>query len=76
MPGLVPGILLRCHWPRAGVRHSLHQFADLRFQKLICRHRPLHGFARVTATSRDGLVRHAPVMNDEIARQQGVTQIT
>jgi hypothetical protein len=31
---------------------------------------------RVTATSRDGLVRHAPVMNDEIARQQGVTQIT
>jgi hypothetical protein len=76
-PGLAPGILLRCNRSAQACDSACINFADLRFQKLICRHQPLHGFVRVTAASRDGLVRRAHVMNDEIWRgQQGVTQIT
>lgn len=41
---------------RVGVRHSLHQFADFRFQKLIRHDQRLHGVTRVAAASRDGLV--------------------
>ena len=76
MPGLVPGILPRCHCPAQACYTACINSKTSDSRNSFAGHQPLHGFARVTATSRDGLVRHAPVMNDEIARQQGVTQIT
>src|SRR5450755_4733188 len=40
--------------PRVGVRNSLHQLANFRFQKLICHYQRPHRFARVAG--RDGLI--------------------
>src|ERR1700722_9207203 len=47
-----------------GVRYGLHQFADFRFQKLICHDQRLHCSASITAASRalcsatSGYVKH------------------
>jgi hypothetical protein len=41
---------------RVGVRNSLHQFADFRFQKLVRDDQRLDRIACVAAACRDGLV--------------------
>jgi hypothetical protein len=49
------------------VRHSLHQFADFRFQKFVRDDQRLHRVARVPAASRDCLVgrRFKPILCTE-----------